>query len=229
MTGNIITLTTTSLDLNRQIFDVLMQRLDLSTRLPTRIPAQTVLLPSGQRGTNVYCLVKGQMDIGLYPQNANGARVVPLSFGPGMALLIHTVYDTSPDPGEMASATDSEVHVIPHVEFKRVMHTDVETLELVTRFLASRLNDARHREQQWIARSVQERVATLLKRLVRENSALQGPAPSSITLKVTHEHLAERSGISRAKVSKELKRLERDGVIALKRNAIEVWRVDRLE
>ena len=229
MTGQTITFTSTSNDLNRHIFDVLMQRLNLASRVPTHIPAQTVLLPSGQRSSNVYCLVKGQVDIALYPQNANGARVVPLSFGPGMVLLIHTLYDESTDPGEMAAAVNSEVHVIPHAEFKRVMHTDVETLELVTRFLASRLSDARRREQQWIARSVQERVSALLKRLARENKTTTGPTPMPITLKVTHEHLAERSGVSRAKVSKELKRLERDGVIALNRNSMQILRVDRLD
>jgi CRP-like cAMP-binding protein len=209
---------------NQHIYRLLFEHLQLQNRSPLLVPERGVILPGGQVSRHMYCLAKGQAHVELYPNSADGARVIPMSFHPGMVLLVHTAYDDRPDPGTIVASQDCTLYTVTHDEFRQVMHARVEHLEVVTQFLAYRLTEARRREQQWIERGVQERLALTLDYMAAERSAAdtRAAAKAPVVLNVTHELVAERSGLSRSKVSKELKRLEQAGHLRLSRSGIEI-------
>ena len=210
---------------NQQIYQLLFEQLELKTRVPWFVPAKGVVLPAGQISHHVYCLAEGEAHVELYPSSSDGARVIPMSFHPGMVLLVHTLYDGRPDPGSIVASSDLQLYPVTHDEFKAVMHAEVARLEIVTRFLAFRLTEARKRERRWIERGAQERVAMALDYMAAERSPEGEP---SVVLKATHELIAERAGLSRAKVSKELKRLEQAGHLRLARSGVEILNRDAL-
>lgn len=203
---------------NQQIYQLLMAHLELHKRAPWHVAQRGVILPAQQRSRHVYCLAQGEAHVELYPHNAEGSRVIPMSFHAGMVLLVHTPYDDRPDPGTIVASSDAILYPVTHDEFRHVMHAEVSRLEIVTHFLAHRLLEARKREQQWVARGVQERLALTLDYMAAERPG----DDATVTLKATHELVAERSGLSRAKVSKELKRLEQAGHLRLARSGIEI-------
>lgn len=206
---------------NQLIYAILRDELALSRRAPLHLAANKVLFPAGQRSEHVFCIAEGGIHVELYPQSQEGARVIPMGFHPGMVTLVHTVYDNTPDPGTLVASVDSTLYAVSHQEFRAVMHASVARLEVVTQFLAARLTEARRREKQWLERSAQERVALTLDYMASETptNALRSETPR---INATHELIADRSGISRAKVSRELKRLEQAGHVRLARSGVEI-------
>lgn len=211
---------TGSLELNDRIVALLRDELGLAQRPPRAIAANTVLVGDRDVAQNLYVLHSGQMHIEYYPASFEGTRVIPIGFGPGALLLMHRVYDNRWDPGALVATTDAEVHPIPCEEFRRVMHASVERLVLVTEFLAARLTETRVREGLWMERRVEERVAMTLARIASEQG-LDRPGQAA-HLSLTHELLADRCGLSRSRVSRELKRLEEEGLIRLGRNRVDL-------
>ena len=75
------------------------------------------------------------------------------------------------------------------------------------------------RERGWVERSVHHRVCMQLTRLAQKT----GPdAQGALHIHATHEELAARCGVSRPKLSTELKHLEGGGLIRRGRGSIEV-------
>lgn len=215
-----------SLELNDRIVALLSQELGLAQRAPRAIGASTVLVGERDVAQHLYVLHSGQMHIEYYPASFEGTRVIPIGFGPGALLLMHRAYDNHWDPGALVATTDAEVHAIHRDEFRRVMHASVERLVLVTEFLAARLTETRVREGLWMERRVEERVAMTLARIASEQG-LDRPGQAA-HLSLTHELLADRCGLSRSRVSKELKRLEDEGLIRLGRNRVDLLDLARL-
>ena len=210
-----------STQVNQRIYSLLFEHLALAQRAPMRLKPNAVLLPAGATSEHVYCVAEGSVHVELYPQSTEGARVIPMHFHAGMVLLVHTAYDQLPDPGSMVASRETVLYPVAHREFREVMHASVERLEYVTQFLAARLTEARKRERQWIERGVQERVAMALDYMAGEKPLPHAQAGIQ-HIEATHEHIAERSGVSRAKASRELKRLEQAGHIRLARRGLEI-------
>ena len=99
-------------------------------------------------------------------------------------------------------------------------------LVMLVRFLAQRLREVQQRERVWLERGVHARVCATLARLAREQPAAPGQA---LALVATHEQLSMRCGVSRPKLSHELKRLERAGTLRLRRGAIDVLDLPSLD
>jgi CRP-like cAMP-binding protein len=75
------------------------------------------------------------------------------------------------------------------------------------------------REHTWLESGVHERVCASLARII---DGLTPPASGDLVITATHESLAARCGVSRPRLSRELKQLEESGRLRLRRGTIEV-------
>ena len=97
-----------------------------------------------------------------------------------------------------------------------------DLLVLLVTYQSRRLREVQLREQAWLERGVHHRVCA---RLARISFGLPENDDGHVVLDATHEALAARCGVSRPRMSKELKRLEEDGRVKLGRGTVEI--VDR--
>jgi CRP-like cAMP-binding protein len=213
--------------LSQQIAQVLTQELQLARRRPRRFSAGAVLVAEGEISTEVLVLTEGQAHIECFPRRAEGNRLIPSALSAGMALMVHRAYDQEGlDPGSLVASRDLALHAVAVQTFREVMHAKAERLDLVLAFLAARLHETRLREAQWMERGVASRVDMALGRMVLEQRSRA--QHSERHLSVSHAYLADRCGVTRAHVSRELKRLEQAGLIRKGRNRIEVLGLDAL-
>lgn len=208
-----------SLDLAHQLAAGLVARLDLE-----RHPVQSVnkgrwLKTSSQRLEALPFIESGRLDAVLQVGD-EGVQVIPVTFGRGEIALLSALFSDEPIHGELLAAEPLRLRWLPIRELESALQQDQHLLLLLVKFLAQRLREVRARERSWLQRGVHERVCAGLARVALEATPDTPGGPWIVS--ATHEHLAQRCGVSRPKLSQELKQLEHAGILRLDRGSIEL-------
>ena len=148
-----------------------------------------------------------------------GAQVIPVSFRPGEFAFLSGLFSQAPLKSALVAAEPTRVLVVPRDRVEQILLANKSLLVLLVRFLSHRLIEVRARERGWLERGVQGRVRSVLARVALDHVPDVG-APWLIT--ETHEHLALRCGVSRSKLTMQLKQLESEGILMRRRGVIEV-------
>jgi len=135
------------------------------------------------------------------------------------------LFTQQPSTVNLVAGSEIAVRWAAVSDIEAALLADQELLVLLVRFLAQRLREVQVRERAWIERGVHERASATLERLARQ--APRDDAGHAVII-ATHEELAERSGVSRPKLSPALKRLEQAGRLRLERKAIRIIDLERL-
>jgi CRP/FNR family transcriptional regulator len=204
--------------LNRRLAQALVQRLDAEFGSPRRAAAGAVLCRAGERPSRLPLVIAGRLDAVLH-LGAQGLQVIPITFAAGEVAMFSTLFASRPLQADLVAAEASTLRWLPVPVIERALLRDGELLVMLVRFLAQRLREVQLRERVWLERGVHARVCATLARLAREKPAAPG---QPLAVVATHEQLSMRCGVSRPKLSHELKRLEKAGTLRLRRGAIDV-------
>ena len=216
--GAVIAERGSSRGLNLQLVALLDEQLDLRAYPLHRARAGTLLHGSGEPLLRLPLLESGSIDA-VVPVGRQGRRIVPISFEAGELALLSALFAQEPMQVDLVATCAVSLRWLPLSSVEACIAASQPLLVLVVRFLAQRLREAQARERGWMERGVHERVVALLARLLPD--ADPRSPDDHPWLNATHEALAARCGVSRPKLSHELKALERAGSIRLHRGAIE--------
>lgn len=205
--------------LARQLGADVLARLNLSG-----VPVQSVdkgkwLKSSDQRLYALPYIESGRLDAVLH-FGEDGSQVIPVTFGPGELALLSALFSDEPIYGDLIAARPLQFRWLPIKDVEAVLLSDKDLLVVLARFLTQRLREVRARERGWLERGVHERVLAGLTRIALETVPTGPDEPWLIPS--THEQLAFRCGVSRPKLSKELKQLESTGALRQRRGSIEL-------
>jgi CRP-like cAMP-binding protein len=215
---------TRSRALSQQLAAALLMRLDRSRYPVQRVGPGKWLRTAEERLDALPYIESGRLDAVLQ-LGAEGNQVIPVTFVTGEIALLSALFSDEPLYGELVAASDLSLRWIPIRDIEAALLQDNELLVQLVRFLAQRLREVRARERGWLERGVHGRVCAGLARVALETRPEAG-RPWFIP--ATHEHLALRCGVSRPKLSHELKQLENAGVLRLSRGVIEVLNYEAL-
>lgn len=196
----------------------MLERLDL-TRFPVHAVPEGRWLPNPGHHPAIAFIESGRLDV-VVQLGEHGTQVIPVTFEAGELALLSTLF--APEEAHQPSIVTAEpvqLRWLPRNVVETVLLADKELLVLLVQFLSQRLQEVHMRERGWLERSVSGRVRSVLRRV-----ALECPAPEGRPwlISTTHEHLAMRCGVSRPKLSFELKQLEGAGILRLHRGTIEL-------
>lgn len=204
--------------LNREFVSDLAQRLDLSAYPLAMVPAGRWLLRTAERLTRLPLVVCGTLEA-VYQLGDQGNQVIPVTFSSGELAMISALFSTAALQVDLMAAEDVSLRWVPIADLEKCLLSSQDLLVLMVRFLAQRLREVQLRERGWLERGVHLRVCAALVRVARDTP----PRPDGRWfINATHEHLASRCGVSRPKLSHELKRMEHAGRLKLHRGAIEI-------
>lgn len=204
--------------LNRAMVTALAGRLDMDAYALHRPTAGQMLSAAGALSQQLPLVVSGTVDAVLHVGN-QGNLVIPISFESGELAMVSTLFSEQTGHADLVAGQGVTIRWIPVPDIERCLLEHRELLVLLVRFLAQRLREVQLRERGWLERGVSERVCAAIARAMHQ---LPARADGRRMLQTTHEHLAARSGVSRPKLSLQLKRLEADGLLRLHRGAIEI-------
>ncbi len=208
---------TPSRTLNRQLVERLRTALPLSSHPLSTAATGQCLACAGERLTRLPVVEAGCLEL-LVHIGEQGRQVIPVIFEAGELALSSALFSTEPIDADLVVGETLTARWVPIGDIERCLLGSRDMLVLMVRLLAQRLREVQAREHGWLQRSVHERVRAVLQRIARDTPA---QPDGRVMLGVTHEHLAVRCGLSRPKVSHELKRMECAGLLKLHRGAIE--------
>lgn len=210
---------TESHEWSRRLGRVLGDRLSINSQPVVHVPAGKILLPAGQAIRRLPLLLSGRLDCVLPLQDGEANSLIPISFEAGEIAMLSQLFCNTPVWVDVVVAQDCTLRWLTVAALEKLLETDPELLLMFTRFLAQRLREVQIRERSWVERSVHHRVLLQLMRLAQK---ITPDAHGCCVIHATHEELAARCGVSRPKLTLELKRLEQGGVLRRGRGSIEI-------
>lgn len=204
---------------SQRLAQALAERLAVQAIPVVHVQSGKTLLPAGQPITRLPLLLSGRLDCVLPLQQGETGSLIPISFEAGEIAMLSQLFCNVPVWVDVVAAQDCQVRWLPVFELERRIEADPGLLMMLTRFLANRLRDVQIRERGWVERSVHQRVRMQLARLAQK---ITPNAQGVRTVHATHEELAARCGVSRPKLTTELKRLEAQGLIRRGRGALDI-------
>lgn len=204
---------------SRRLGQVLGERLSVGSQPVVHVPTGRILLPAGQSITRLPLLLSGRLDCVLPLQDGEASSLIPISFEAGEIAMLSQLFCNAPVWVDVVAAQDCMLHWLPVADLEKLLETDPSLMLMLTRFLAQRLREVQIRERSWVERSVHHRVLMQLMRLAQKISP---DAQGHCVIYGTHEELAARCGVSRPKLTLELKNLESQGLLRRGRGFIEI-------
>ena len=193
--------------------------LDLSPWVPVDVPAGRPIIQVGQTLARLPLLVGGKLHAVIHQSADDGSAVVPVTWVAGELAMLSCLFTRDPVTIDVVVVEHAQLRWLPLQDIEASLQRHNHLLVLLVRFLSQRLREVQAREKAWLARGVHERVCASLARITR------GMAPAAnghVVINATHESLAARFGVSRPRLSKELKRLEAAGMVKLGRGTLEI-------
>jgi CRP/FNR family transcriptional regulator, cyclic AMP receptor protein len=192
--------------------------LDL-VRFPAKsATAGSYLLHAGEAAPRLPLVLHGELEVRVHLRSS-GALVIPITFGQGEIALLSTLFGDTPAQIDILAAKDSIVRWLPRLEIETALALHGRLAVLAVRFMAQRLRDAQMRERAWLERGIEGRVCVSLVRLAQES---QRCTDGTWLIEATHERLALQLNVSRPKLSLQLERLAREGLLRLGRGRIQI-------
>ena len=206
--------------LNRLFAGALSCVVDAMAGPPQAVAAGQTVLHAGATPVALPRVASGRLQAVVH-LGEEGQRVIPVTFDVGEIAMCSHLFSQEPLTADIVAACDTVVHWLPRSAIESAVSVHPELALPLVQFLAQRLREVQARERVWLQRGVRARLWAVL---LREIDAQEPAADGSWTVAMTHEELAERSGVSRPKLSQALKQLEREGAVRLSRRVIAVLR-----
>ena len=210
---------TLSRETNLQFVGRLSMSMDMAGWPAVKADAGQRLFSTGDPVLRLPLIERGTIDAVEHQLADDGNPVVIVSWGEGELVMLSQLFAHEPSMIDLVASESVRLRWLPIVEIEKALLVDQDLLVLLVRFLAMRLREVQERERGWLARDVHGRVCRALVRIVR---AMPSPDDKRVEIAATHEVLATRCGVSRPRLSRELKRLEEDGLLRLGRGTIEI-------
>lgn len=184
-----------------------------------KLRKDTVVFHEGDPASAFYLVKKGRVKI--YKVSPDGREQVLAILGDNQIFGDVPTFDGGPYPATAATMADSEIYLIRREDFLEVVRRHPDIAIKVIAVLGQRLRQALELVRDLSFKQVPHRLAGLLLKLSdeygkeTENGVL-------ITISLSRQDLADIAGTSRETVTRELKKMERVGLLEINRRHITV-------
>lgn len=197
-------------------------KLRAAMRVSNYAPGEHVFC-QGDDAQAVYLVVQGRVKI---------VRVTPEGYesilcvrGPGEYFCPVPLLDQGEQLGSAVAMTSLSLFVLPREDFHQLCQQSLELLSVVQADCLSEVRYLLHRLEAFAFRRVRERVAIAL---LDQRRAQKNSSGEENIIPLTQAELAALVGAARESVSRVLKSLETDGLLAIKRGRIRILDPQRL-
>lgn len=202
--------------------DVVLAELKVPSLPRKRVSAGTLIMRPEIATESLYFVIDGR--IRLYRLAPTGEQVFQGELGPGDSLKCPRIIGQHECHVFAEAIVNATLEVLPKASFYRLLGESIAFNQVLMREIVEQAANLDQRFYETSVMPMKVRLHAKLLRISRRRSdgaLIISPPP-------THQDLAGRIGSQREAVSKELKRLERDGVITRGRAVIELKHEDVL-
>ncbi|MBN7797189.1 Crp/Fnr family transcriptional regulator [Parahaliea mediterranea] len=175
------------------------------------LPRGKAIYSVGEQAEATYQLLSGEVQI--FAFDSEGSEVMITAIQANECFGLMSIMDGLPRSNTAVAATDIELFRLGAGDFRGLLREEGEIARSMctllgrrTRYLMTMLNEI-------TLLNLQQRIARLLCRLVSSRGSIEGE--TAVLAEVTHELIASVLGSSRQSVGREIRSLERSGMISL--------------
>lgn len=165
-----------------------------------------------------YMVVSGRVKV--FKISPDGRDQTIYHFGPGEPFCLCALFENRSFLANAAALEDSEVLFIPAASLDSMASDEPSLLFNLLFHMARRLKEALDLVETLTIKSLNERVALFLLKLVYSNE--DADAPLSVRLPMTHRELAKIVGSSHEALSRAFRALAQQGVLTLHGRDVEI-------
>ena len=181
-----------------------------------RVKAKEWIIDYQDEGIDVFFVTSGAVRVLIYAKT--GREVILGDLEPGGFFGEMAAIDGKPRSAGVLAITDAVMAAMPGAVFMEVMLKHADVCTRVLKLLTARVRALDHRVLEYSSLNVPQRIYSELLRLARPDgkdlrSGIISPPP-------THSDIAARVSTHREAVARELKRLERLGLLQRRRGAL---------
>ncbi len=191
-----------------------------------RLKRNTVVFHENDPASAFYLVKTGRVKI--YKAGPDGREQVLAILGDGQIFGDVPAFDGGPYPATAATMVDSEIYLIRSEDFQDLVRRYPEVALKIIRLLGQRLRQSMELVRDLSFKQVPHRLAGLLIKLGEEYGAEAGEGVL-IDLPLSRQELADIVGTSRETITRELKKMEREGMVEVDRRLITVKDFERLK
>jgi CRP-like cAMP-binding protein len=180
--------------------------------VPRHYAPGELIFSEGQACAGLYVVEGGQVRI--FKSSPSGREQVLAVDGPGSSVAELPVFDGGNYPASAAAAGDATLLFISKQDFHSLCLVHPKVALKVLRVVGRRLRGLVGIIEELSFTTVRSRLISMLLRLAREQKQA-GKGPLEITLPASNQELAARVGTVRELVSRNLSRLQAEGLIRM--------------
>lgn len=184
-----------------------------------------VVLAAGLESHYFYYLETGAVK--MTKISKDGKVAVLHIFFPGSVFSLITLVNQHFNEYDFITLTDVRLRKIPRHQLQEFLRTQPQALLELNLRLLKGLSGLLKRIETKAFIPAYNQVASLLLYLARHFSSAS-ESPSQLSIRITHQELAEWLGLTRENVSLQMKRLEKEGLITTQQHHIQLENVARL-
>lgn len=181
-----------------------------------RVRARQWIIDYQQEGIDVFFVASGSVRVVIYAKSGREVILGDLHTG-GFFGELAAIDGKSRSAGVFA-LTDAVIAAMPGAIFMETLHAYPSVCDEVLRMLASRLRALDHRVLEYASLKVAQRIYSELIRLARPDA--EDPRQGIISPPPIQTEIAGRVSTHREAVAREMKVLEREGLLLRRRGAI---------
>lgn len=191
-----------------------------------KLPGDTVIFHENDPASAFYMVKSGKVKI--YKLSREGREQVLTILGEGQIFGDVPVFDGGPYPATAATLEPSELLLVRSGDFQHLLRQHPDIAVKVIKVLGQRLRQAMELIRDLSFKQVPHRLAGLLLKLaIEEGSATD--AGIVVDLGMSRQEIADVVGTSRETVTRELKKMEKAGLIDIDRRRVLVSDEQRLK
>ena len=189
-----------------------------------RVPAKEWVIDYQDEGIDVFFVVAGAVRVLIYSKSGREVILADIEEGGFFGEL--APIDGQPRSAGVLALSDALVATMPGAVFMDALNTHPDLAMHVMKLLAARVRALDNRILEYSTLHVRQRIAYELLRLAQRDP--KNPSRGILASRPTHAEIAARVSTHREAVSREMKRLERKGILVRQRGTIILTDMPRL-
>lgn len=176
-----------------------------------------LLFSEGEPCNGLHIIVSGKVRI--FKTSVNGREQVLAANGPGESIAELPVFDGGPFPASAAAVEDTEIAFISRRDFRAFCVEHPEVPLKVLSVVGARLRRLVGIIEELSFTTVRQRLISVLLKLA-QNEGKETPRGIEFQLPATHQELANQLGTVRELISRNLMRLQAEGLLEVEARQI---------
>jgi len=178
-----------------------------------RFKKNEIILSEEDTNKYMYVILKGR--VRAVQATEEGREIVLGMHSTGEMFGEISLIDENTVPASVIAATDSLVATISREVFVEWLHTRPKILDNLLDMLCRRLRESMERIRMLNMNNASQRIQMLFMKLIRDYGEKQGEA-YLLKLKLTHNEIANMTGLTRETVTRIMKRWKSEGLLLAK-------------